>query len=226
MPIEQGRIKALCFDVDGTLSDTDDQFVLRLVRWLSPIHAIYHRFEVHRVARKMVMLTEGPGNWAYGLADRLGLDGKFVALGDILYRLGIGGSERPFQLIEGVEEMLASLHQHYALSIISIRGARMTTQFLKQFNLGQYFEAIATSQTCRHTKPYPDPLTWVAAKLDVPASTCVMVGDTVPDILSGKRVGAQTVGVLCGFGEKRELEEAGADLILNSTAELASFLLS
>jgi phosphoglycolate phosphatase len=52
-----------------------------------------------------------------------------------------------------------------------------------------------------------------------------MVGDTVVDILAGKKAGTQTVGVLCGFGEKRELERAGADLILPSTTDLADYLL-
>jgi len=225
MSIDRARVQAICFDVDGTLSDTDDQFVVKLTRLLSPVHKIYHRFDARRVARRLVMLTEGPGNWTYGLADRLGLDGKMVAMGDQLYGLGIGRSPAPFQLIRGTAEMLAALHQHYPLSIISIRGHRTTYQFLQQFKLTNYFSVVATGQTCRHTKPYPDPIQWVATSLGIPAAGCLMVGDTVPDIQSGKRAGAQTVGVLCGFGERHELENAGADLILNNTVELADILL-
>ncbi len=62
--------------------------------------------------------------------------------------------------------------------------------------------------------------------MDVPATSCLMVGDTVVDIITGKKAGAQTVGVLCGFGEKKELERAGADLILDSTADLMDYLLA
>ena len=51
-----------------------------------------------------------------------------------------------------------------------------------------------------------------------------MVGDTVVDIKAGKQAGAQTVGVLCGFGELDELEKAGADLILESTPQLYDIL--
>jgi phosphoglycolate phosphatase-like HAD superfamily hydrolase len=225
MPIEHARIRALCFDVDGTLSDTDDQFVMNLARWLMPIHNIYGKFDVNRFARRVVMQTEGPGNWAYSLADKLGLDSKLAAMGDFLYRLGIGRSAKPFRLVQGVEKMLPKLHRLYPLSIISIRGWRTMSQFLNQFNLAQYFTAIVTGQTCQHTKPYPDPILWAAVKMGVTPSACLMVGDTVPDIQSGKRAGAQTVGVLCGFGEKQELEKAGADLILKSTADLANVLL-
>ncbi len=226
MPIDWSRVKAICFDVDGTLSNTDDQFVQKLDTWLSPFRFAFRNRDVHKFSRKLVMLTEGPGNWAYNLADRIGLDGKIVALGDRLYEMGTGKSSQPFQIITGVREMIVSLHGHYPLGIISIRGHKSTYKFLYQFNLIPYFAAIATGQTCKHTKPYPEPLEWAAARLNVPAASCLMVGDTVVDILTGKKAGAQTVGVLCGFGDKKELERAGADLILDSTADLASYLLA
>jgi phosphoglycolate phosphatase-like HAD superfamily hydrolase len=47
-----------------------------------------------------------------------------------------------------------------------------------------------------------------------------MVGDTTVDILAGKAAGAQTVGLLCGFGTERELRRAGADLVLKDLPEL------
>jgi phosphoglycolate phosphatase-like HAD superfamily hydrolase len=52
-----------------------------------------------------------------------------------------------------------------------------------------------------------------------------MIGDTPIDIRAGKAAGAQTVGVLCGFGEEPELQKLGADLILPSTANLTASLL-
>jgi N-acetyl-D-muramate 6-phosphate phosphatase len=225
MPIDVTRVQALCFDVDGTLSDTDDQFVQKLVKWMNPTRFLFGRHNLHKIARRIVMFTEGPGNWAYSLADRMGLDSKIVAVGDRLYEMGIGNSTQPFVLIDGVREMLESLRNHYPLSIISVRGQKSTYRFLHQFDLSSYFVAVATGQTCVHTKPYPDPLEWAAAKMGVPPSTCLMVGDTAMDILTGKKAGAQTVGVLCGFGDKNELERAGADLILENTVELAGYLL-
>jgi phosphoglycolate phosphatase-like HAD superfamily hydrolase len=38
--------------------------------------------------------------------------------------------------------------------------------------------------------------------------------------LAGKKAGAQTVGVLCGFGTENELRKAGADLIIENTPDL------
>jgi len=66
---------------------------------------------------------------------------------------------------------------------------------------------------------------WAAEQLGLPPKCCLMVGDTTVDIRAGRAAGTQTVGVLCGFGDRAELERAGADLILESTAELAGVLL-
>ncbi len=226
MTVDLSQVKAICFDVDGTLSDTDDLFVQKLVKIIIPMRFIFPGSDIHRIARKLVMLTEGPGNWAYSLADKIGLDNKIVTIGDRLYEMGIGASTQPFQLIRGVREMLANLQNYYPLSIISARGQKSTFRFLFQFELLSYFRAVATGQTCVHTKPYPDPIEWAAARMGVSAASCLMVGDTVVDIVSGKRAGAHTVGVLCGFGERKELERAGADLILDNTTDLMDLLLN
>ena len=61
--------------------------------------------------------------------------------------------------------------------------------------------------------------------MEVPPENCLMIGDTTVDIRAGKAAGAQTVGVLCGFGERAELERRETDLILETTSELANVLL-
>jgi phosphoglycolate phosphatase-like HAD superfamily hydrolase len=220
MPVDIAKVKAICFDVDGTLSDTDDQFVQRIVKFISPFRLIVSQKDVHSIARRLVMYTEGPGNWIYGIADRIGMDETIVAMGDRLYEMGIGDTDEPFILIDGVREMLVMLRDHFPLSIISTRGRKSTFRFLFQFELLSFFTAVATGQTCKHTKPYPDPIEWAAERMGVAASACLMIGDTVTDIRAGKRAGAQTVGVLCGFGEEKELKKAGADLIIDDTPDL------
>lgn len=220
MPIDVARVKAICFDVDGTLIDTDDQFVLKLTRYLSPIRLFLRQRNTLKIARRVVMFTEGPGNWVYSLADRMGLDGRIVSIGDRFYEMGIGGHAEPYFLVPGVREMLVDLKAHFPLSIISARGYKSTLRFLSQFELVPFFSAIVTGQTCVHTKPYPDPVEWAAMQMGVTPTDCLVIGDTVFDIMMGKKAGAQTVGVLCGFGEERELRQAGADLILENTVDV------
>ncbi|HOU44747.1 MAG TPA: HAD family hydrolase [Anaerolineaceae bacterium] len=224
MPLDLSRIRAICFDVDGTLSDTDDMWVARLVRPLQLVRWMLPNRDVHSAARRLVMEMETPGNFAYHLLDRLHLDDEAAHLINTLAHRKSRRKAHPFLLIPGMAEMLDALGRHYPLSVVSARDAETTHSFLEQFHLLPHFQAVATAQTCTFTKPYPHPIQWAAEKMGVPPENCLMVGDTTVDIRAGRAAGAQTVGVLCGFGYREELERAGADAILNSTGELANLL--
>jgi phosphoglycolate phosphatase-like HAD superfamily hydrolase len=121
--------------------------------------------------------------------------------------------------------MLARLYNNYPLSVVSARDELSTREFLRQAGIEKYFRCVAGALTVRHTKPYPDPIYWVAQQMGVPSGNCLMIGDTTVDIRAGKAAGAQTVGVLCGFGEELELRRRGADEILDVTPKLAEILL-
>ncbi len=222
MALDLARIRALCFDVDGTLSDTDDAMVARLARWLAPVRFLFPHREPQQLARRLIMASETPANFLVSLPDRLGLDDELFGLADWLARF----SKQPkhFFLVPGVREMLVALAPRYPMAIVSARDERTTRQFLEQFDLTPFFHCVATATTCRHTKPYPDPILWAASQMGVPPAACLMIGDTTVDIRAGKAAGAQTVGVLCGFGERAELERVGADWILETTADLLSLL--
>ncbi len=226
MPLDTERIQAICFDVDGTLSDTDDQFVHRLHSMLRPLYdsRLLSQRAVKNLSRWLVMAMESPGNLAYAAVDRTRIDDV------VLYPLQerMGGKEKahaPFWLIEGVAELLTGLAARYPLAVVTARDEAGTLAFLEQFSLTERFGAVATARTCQYTKPFADPVLWAAAEMDVPPENCLMVGDTTVDMRAGKTAGAQTVGVLCGFGRKKELLRAGADLILPSTADLMDVLL-
>jgi len=223
MPLHPSRIRALCFDVDGTLADTDDLLQARFARLLSPARFLFPGREIQKTARRLVMASEAPANFLIGIPDRLGLDDELFAAADWIAR-HTRLRPRRFLLIDGVREMLASLASRYPLAVVSARDARTTGQFLDQFDLLPFFRCVAAAQTCAHTKPYPDPVLWAAAQMGVSAHECLMIGDTPVDIRAGREAGAQTVGVLCGFGEPAELLRQGADMLLSTTPELVQVL--
>ena len=220
MSLDLSCIRALCFDVDGTLSDTDDMYVRKVARFLP-------RFlfrDPQRAARRLVMWVESPGNALMGLPDIIGLDDELLGLLEWLNR----HRPRPmkhFMLVPGVKEMLERLHARYPMAVVSARDDKSTRIFLDQFELTGYFQEIVTAITAEHTKPYPDPILYAAEKMGVAPEHCLMIGDTTVDIRAGVAAGTQTVGVLCGFGEREELERRGTDLILDNTSELADILL-
>jgi N-acetyl-D-muramate 6-phosphate phosphatase len=254
MPLDTARIRAILFDVDGTLADTDDAFIQRAGRLMRRLHFLFPQRDPTNFLRWSLMISETPLNLLLGFPDWLGVDDELAKLFDWLTtrrapagaphaREGVPASvgavadaasapgEPPetaghFVLMAGVEQLLADLAPRYPLAVVTARGERAALAFLDQFGLRGTFGAVASAQTAPHTKPYPDPVLWSAQQLGVPVENCLMVGDTTVDILAGKRAGAQTVGVLCGFGQRDELERTGATAILKTTAELGPLLLA
>jgi len=219
MSLDLSHIQALCFDVDGTLSDTDNLYTQKVLRF-------FPRFffkDPARAARRFIMWIEAPGNALLGLADTLGIDDEMIAVIHWLSRrrMRLPGK---FLLIPGVDEMLSQLHGRYPMAVVSARDEEGTLAFLEQFDLVKYFDVIVTGLSAKHTKPYPDPILLAAQKMNVSPEACLMIGDTTVDIRAGKSAGAQTVGVLCGFGEESELKRMGADLILPDTTKLLKVL--
>ncbi len=224
MALDLSRIQALCFDVDGTLSDTDDLYTAKFARYFRLVRFLFRDQDYARAARRFVMWAEAPGNTLLGLPDLVGLDDEFLALWEWLNRR----RPRPmkhFMLVPGVDAMLRQLEGKYPMAIVSARDDKSTRAFLDQFGLTGYFDPIVTAITAAHTKPFPDPILYAARKMGVRPENCLMIGDTSVDIRAGKAAGAQTVGVLCGFGEEPELRRCGADLILSTTANLGDVLM-
>lgn len=221
MALDIRRIRALCFDVDGTLSDTDDLYVNRFCSLLRRLPWVR---DPKRLARRLVMWAESPGNALLGLTDTIGLDDEMIHLIDWMSR---HRRRKPphFLLVPGVEAMLRRLKGRYPMAVVSARDERETLAFLQHFDLLGYFDVVVTALSAEHTKPYPDPVILAARKLGAAPEACLMTGDTTVDIRAGRSAGAQTVGVLCGFGEEDELRRKGADLILPSTADLDKALL-
>jgi len=223
MPLALSRIQAICFDVDGTLRDTDDQYTARFAKLFRPFRLLLPGRDADKFARWFVMTVESPANWVFSIPDRLNLDDEFARLGEWFNRKH---KDRHYLLIDGVREMLADLSIRYPLAVVSARPRRGTVDFLDHFGLTPYFKCVASGQTAPRTKPFPDPILWAAKQMGVKPEQCLMVGDTTVDIRAGKAAKAQTVGVLCGFGERAELKRAGVDLILEGTWELGRVLLN
>jgi HAD superfamily hydrolase (TIGR01509 family) len=225
MALDLARVQGICFDVDGTLSDTDDKWLAMFERRMARLRRLFPGGNIRQFARWAIMAAENPTNLIYGMLDRVDLDDEVGRLYSFLSQRRVGVHPREFWLIEGITEMLETLHKRFPLSVVSARDDKSTLAFLEQFGLIRYFAAVATAWTCRYTKPFPDPVLWAAGQMGVAPENCLMVGDTTVDIRAGKLAGAQTVGVLCGFGQEAELRRAGADLILPHTAALAAALL-
>ena len=235
MALDLARIRALCFDVDGTIADTDDHLVAQLAALLDVVPGVSGR-RAELLGRQIVMGLETPVHGAYAMLDRFGLDVPLtrlrMRLKSIKRRQADPAHTRnpeaidevPHEMIAGVQEMLRKLAEHYPMVTITTGMAPRVERFLHHFGVRELFTDVIGAQTTQRMKPHPEPLLYGAKKMGVEPAECLMIGDTTVDIRTGVSAGAQTVGVLCGFGTQRELKEAGADLILRTTSDLLAVL--
>jgi phosphoglycolate phosphatase len=213
--LDRPRIRGVCFDLDGTLADTDDALVSHLARYLRPLAPLLPGRDPHRLARDLVVRSETPANLLYALSDRLGLDEAAGPILDAMHRLRGEGRPHRFLLIPGVEETLARLHRSYPLAIVSSRDERGVRAFLDQFALTPLFRCLASARTCRRIKPHPAPLLWAAREMSLPAGL-PMVGDTTVDY-SAARAAGPSPSPSSALRAARRVLAAGADLILDAT---------
>jgi pyrophosphatase PpaX len=86
------------------------------------------------------------------------------------------------------------------------------------------FEVIASFETTQKHKPDPDPLLYVIDKLHVRPEETVYVGDAISDFECARNAGVRYVAVLTGSLERVELEELGVKNIIQSVVDLPCFL--
>ena len=242
-PLDLTRVRALVFDVDGTLADTDDHLVQQLAQALDAIPGVSGR-RAEKLARRVVMSAETPVNTAYGLLDKLGLDDEFSRitgavsrakerLGEIRHQRENAETSRnpeaadriPHEMVPGVEEMLHTLAERFPMCTVSTGHHDRVNAFLEQYGVRELFRAVVTAETTPRMKPYPDPILYAAEAMVVPPEDILVIGDTTVDMTAATSAGAQAIGVLCGFGTEDELRATGAQLILETTSDVLAVLL-
>ena len=125
----------------------------------------------------------------------------------------------------GVVETLSILHQKgFVLTIASSRSRNSLTELTRNMGITDYISYILGADDVKEAKPKPEPVLKTLGEMHYDASETLVVGDMAVDIQMGANAGAKTCGVTWGNGTKDELEEAGADFVINSIDELIGII--
>jgi len=214
-------IDAVLFDMDGTLIDSDNTDVASWARRVARV--VRAPEEALTIGRVFVLGLETPFNALFTLLDKVGLDTTAMRLLIALQ----GGRDRLQQIppIAGTAEMIHRLAKRFKLGIVSSRRIAEERTLLEGYGLLSDFKVLVGRDTTWRIKPHPAPVLFAARALGVDPRRCLMVGDTTVDMLAGKSAGTYTAAVLCGYGQRAELERAGADVILDSTVDIEKLLM-
>jgi len=211
---------AFLFDLDGTLIDSVYQHVLA---WREALEDTGKELSVWRIHRRIGMsgglfvnalLREVGGDLTRVDTERLQ-----VLHGEAFKRLV--SQVRP---LPGARELLQALAAEGVPHAIATSG-RLDTARLSLEMLGIDPELpVITRDLVRYAKPDPDLFLAAADRLGVPIEQCVVVGDSIWDLLAAQRARALGVGLLSGGYGKEELERAGAYRVYEDPRDLLDHL--
>lgn len=128
---------------------------------------------------------------------------------------------------DGIPAMLSGLRQQGCkLYVATSKVELFAVRILDYFGISQYFDMIAGASFDFARSSKTEVLQYLLQETGMAGclSDAVMVGDRKYDILGAKAVGLDSIGVLYGYGNRDELEAAGANLIVATVAGLSDAL--
>jgi pyrophosphatase PpaX len=112
----------------------------------------------------------------------------------------------------------------HPMALVTSKSDWMAVKALVHVGLEQLIPVVVGCDTCVNHKPHPEPVERALALLGVSPSNAVFVGDSPHDVQSGLAAGVVTVGVTWGAFDRHELQEAGADVVIDRIEELPEIL--
>lgn len=131
------------------------------------------------------------------------------------------------ELYDGMEQLLKDIRNAGKKIILATsKPEKFAVEILEYFKIEQYFDMIAGATMDSSRSKKADVIAYALKESGIEdLSSVVMVGDREHDIFGAKENGIASIGVLYGYGDREELQNAGALHIVETVDELKDLLL-
>jgi phosphoglycolate phosphatase len=200
------------FDLDGVLVDSRAVF-------LSCVNHAFDKLGLPQRTPAELLPSIGPP-FAYAFAELLGVppDAPIVAACIDGYRERYKTASLTETTVEpGIPEALAALHGH-RLAVATSKPRAFAEPLLEAMGLRAHFDVIAGPELSARAEDKTQTLGRALEELG--RTRALMVGDRSFDILAARAHGLPSIGVTWGIGTAEELQDAGADRLIATPAEL------
>ena len=212
--MEKSKEITILFDLDGTLIDSTDAIV----------GCFYHSFEElnfdfqgdiedikNEIGYPLDVMYETLGVPKENVSD-------FVASYKNEYRKV---SEAKTTLLPDAYEAVKLASSFARLGIVTTKTTMYTIPLLKNFKIFDFFETIIGRQEVTNPKPHPEPIEKAMESMNLTIENNIyMVGDTKLDLIAAREAGVKSIGVLCGYGKKKDLECYTQDIFDNALTSI------
>lgn len=213
-------IKAVLFDLDGTLSNTLDDLAAAGNHTLQMLNMPTHEVDKYRYF---------VGNGIPNLIGRILPEDKrddstrAKALGIFLDYYGEHYKDRTAPY-DGIIPMLDGLTERgIKLAVITNKAESAARQIVSEM-FGDRFAVVLGQTDDRPLKPDPAAPNLAMKQLGVSPDECLFAGDSGVDMCTGTACGAHPVGVLWGFRGREELLSNGAEYIIDRPDQLINIV--
>lgn len=211
---------AFLFDLDGTLVDSVYQHVLA---WREATQAAGIELPVWRIHRQIGM---SGGLMLNALTRETGrkVSQKDAERIQLVHAEVFANQASSLRVLPGAQALLDTLAAHRVPHAIATSGRRHSARHALNLLTLHRNVPVITRDDVRFAKPDPDLFVAAGKRLKVPMSRCVIVGDSVWDLLAARRAFSLSVGLLSGGYGREELERAGAYRVYQDPADLLRHL--
>jgi phosphoglycolate phosphatase len=214
-------IRAVLFDLDGTLADTAPDLAGALNALLEeqrrpPLPVAAARPVTSSGARGMLKVGFGidPGHAEYEPLKTRFLD---------LYAARVCVET---ELFTGIEDLLATLDARAVpWGVVTNKAERFTRPLLDALDLLERAACVVGGDTTARAKPHPDPLLHAARHIGVEARRCLYVGDDLRDVQAARAAGMPVLAAAYGYlGEAGDPRAWGADAVIEHPLDVLNHL--
>ncbi len=208
-------IKAVLFDLDGTLLDTN-RLILESFKYTFKKH-----LNINVNDEEIIKYFGEPLKTTLERYSREKLQDMF----ETYIKFNFDKHDEMTTIMDGVEETLKQLNEiGVKTAVVTSKREVMARKGLKLFNIEKYFETVITPEMTNSHKPDPDPIYKACENLSISPIDAIMVGDSSFDILCGKNAGSKTCLVNYTLLDKNEINKYKPDYSVNKIEDLVDIV--
>ena len=211
------RINAICFDLDGTLTDPK----LGITR---SIQYALEQLGVAAPATDELTWCIGPpllASFQEMLGDTESANAALMHYRERFAKTGLFENQVYDGIPASIERLVSS---GVSLFVATSKPQVFAERIITHFDLSPYFERVFGPALDGALANKTDLLKYALDEVKVSPDRTMMVGDRSHDMIGARRNGVGATGVLYGYGSKDELESAGAQSFVTVPSDLADVL--